>query len=279
MIPRTGMLLGLLLTTCVSSAQIPNPSFENWTNSRPDGWITPNLPGIFVPVTPYQPAAAGSLALKGTVLGLPEGNIPPYALATFDITFRPTALTGSYIFNPLGGDNLSISIGVYNLTTGQGGGTGELMATPTGSTYQTFTVPIEYNDETGVPESALITITIEGENDGTPGSVMIIDNLALSTTPTSVAESEHPEDFSLAQNYPNPFNPKTTIAFTLPEAAYVTLDVYNVLGEKVATVLAEDHQPGTVEATWDASEMPSGIYFYRLVAGEYVQSRRMVLMR
>jgi hypothetical protein len=153
------------------------------------------------------------------------------------------------------------------------------MAAPTGSTYQTFTVPIEYNEETGVPESAIITIIVEGENDGTPGSVMIIDNLALITTPTSVAESGHAEVFSLAQNYPNPFNPTTTIAFALPEAAYVTLAVYNILGEEVAVVLSEDHQPGTYEATWDASESPSGVYLYRLTAGDFVETRRMVLMR
>ena len=88
-----------------------------------------------------------------------------------------------------------------------------------------------------------------------------------------------PEQFMLSQNYPNPFNPSTTIEFALPHAGFVTLKVYNVLGEEVATLIAGDHPAGTFKATWDASEMPSGVYFYRLTAGNYVQTKTMVLFR
>lgn len=279
MVSRIMLLLGLLLVTCVTSAQIPNPSFEFWTNGNPNGWTTPNFAGIFVPVTPHQPGAAGTTALKGTVLGLPEGNVPPYALATFDVSFRPTALTGSYIFNPLGGDNLMINIGVYNLTTGQGGGSGELTAPPTGSTYQTFTVPIEYNDETGVPESGLIQIRIDGENDGTPGSVMIIDNLVLSTTPTSVAESGLSREYSLAQNYPNPFNPATTIEFELGRPDRVRLRVFDVLGREIATLAEGPMEAGRHRVRFDASGLPSGVYLYRLETPGATATGSMVLAR
>ena len=83
----------------------------------------------------------------------------------------------------------------------------------------------------------------------------------------------------LHQNYPNPFNPTTTIEYTLPHAKYATLKVYNVVGEEVATLVDGEQAAGIVRTTWDASGMSSGVYFYRLTAGEYVQTRQMVLMR
>jgi len=83
---------------------------------------------------------------------------------------------------------------------------------------------------------------------------------------------------TLSQNYPNPFNPSTTLEVALPHAGYVTLTVHNILGQEVATLKAGDHPVGTFKATWDASEMPSGVYFYRLTAGEYVQTKKMILI-
>ena len=88
-----------------------------------------------------------------------------------------------------------------------------------------------------------------------------------------------PAYYALHQNYPNPFNPSSTIEFALPHAGFVTLKVYNILGEGVATLAEGHHAAGTFKATWDASGLPSGVYFYRLTAGEYVQTKKAVLMR
>jgi hypothetical protein len=97
---------------------------------------------------------------------------------------------------------------------------------------------------------------------------------------TDVGEEELiPVRYELTQNYPNPFNPSTTIEFALPQAGYMTLKVYNILGQEVAALVAGDHAAGTFKATWDASGLPSGVYFYRLTSGEYVQTKKMVLMR
>jgi hypothetical protein len=90
---------------------------------------------------------------------------------------------------------------------------------------------------------------------------------------------ELPKEYVLRQNYPNPFNPSTTIEFALPHAGYTTLKVYNILGQDVAALIAGDYTAGTFRATWDASGFASGVYFYRLTAGEYVQTKKMVLMR
>ncbi|MGB5873397.1 MAG: YCF48-related protein [Bacteroidota bacterium] len=114
--------------------------------------------------------------------------------------------------------------------------------------------------------------------------VIVGDNTVLVTTNggiiTGAEDAEQlPQEYMLLQNYPNPFNPSTTIAFAVPHGGFVTLKVYNLLGEEVATLIAGDHAAGTFKATWDASELPSGVYFYRLMAGDYVQTKKAVLMK
>ena len=91
--------------------------------------------------------------------------------------------------------------------------------------------------------------------------------------------AEVTSEYDLSQNYPNPFNPATTITYTLPAATRVVVAVYNVLGEQIAVLAEGEHPSGTFTVTWDAADLPSGVYFCRLTAGEYVQMRKMVLMR
>ena len=88
-----------------------------------------------------------------------------------------------------------------------------------------------------------------------------------------------PNEFALYQNYPNPFNPATNIKFALPKAAKVTLLVYNLLGEKVATLLNEDKEAGFYDVQFNASNFSSGVYIFRLTAGDFVQTKKMTLMK
>jgi len=93
-----------------------------------------------------------------------------------------------------------------------------------------------------------------------------------------------PEEFSLEQNYPNPFNPVTKIKYEIPgqarnDNAAVTLKVYDVLGDEVATLVNEEKPLGTYEVDFDATGLPSGIYFYQLKAGSFVETKKMVLLR
>jgi hypothetical protein len=83
----------------------------------------------------------------------------------------------------------------------------------------------------------------------------------------------------LYQNYPNPFNPTTVISFQLPVTSEVTLKVYDVLGNEVATLVNEEQQPGVYEVEFDGSSLTSGIYFYQLKAGNNSQIKKMVLLR
>ncbi|UCF65753.1 MAG: T9SS type A sorting domain-containing protein, partial [bacterium] len=96
-----------------------------------------------------------------------------------------------------------------------------------------------------------------------------------------------PQEFTLKQNYPNPFNPSTTIQFDLPKTSEVTLRVYNILGEEVATLVSEKLSTGSYSYEWDASKLASGVYLYRMQAGDpsqgagqsYVETRKMALVR
>jgi len=88
-----------------------------------------------------------------------------------------------------------------------------------------------------------------------------------------------PRVFDLAQNYPNPFNPNTTIEFSLPRSGLITLKMFNALGEEVATLLQEKRAAGKHNVVWNASNMPSGVYFYRLEGEGFVETKRLVLMK
>jgi len=88
-----------------------------------------------------------------------------------------------------------------------------------------------------------------------------------------------PDKFTLNQNYPNPFNPTTRITFSLPEQSYVSLEVYNSLGEKVAVLISNEMGAGLYKYEWDGKGTPSGVYFYQLNAGSFVETKKMVLMK
>ena len=87
------------------------------------------------------------------------------------------------------------------------------------------------------------------------------------------------ETFVLEQNYPNPFNPSTTISFSLPEGAFTELKIYNALGEEVATLVSDQLSPGIYNYEWNAAKLASGIYLYNLRSGDYVQTKKLMLMK
>jgi hypothetical protein len=88
-----------------------------------------------------------------------------------------------------------------------------------------------------------------------------------------------PKSFFIHQNYPNPFNPSTTIKYQIPELSFVTIKVFDVLGNEIETLVSEEKPSGTYEITWYAENLPSGVYFYRLQAGDFIQTKKMVLMK
>jgi hypothetical protein len=90
---------------------------------------------------------------------------------------------------------------------------------------------------------------------------------------------EFPKAIRLDQNYPNPFNPSTTIRYALPQRSLVTLSVFNTLGQEVATLVQGEYEADFHEVTFDASSLPSGMYFYRLRAGDFVETKKLLVLR
>ena len=92
-------------------------------------------------------------------------------------------------------------------------------------------------------------------------------------------ETVQPRSPVLLQNYPNPFNPSTTIEFDLPKTSEVILKIYNLLGEEIATLLSASLLSGSHSVNWDASNLASGVYLYRLQAGDYIETKKLILMK
>lgn len=92
-------------------------------------------------------------------------------------------------------------------------------------------------------------------------------------------EFQIPTKFSLMQNYPNPFNSHCVVKYSIPKTSQVSLKIFNTLGEEIETLVNEENSVGTYELNWNAANLPSGVYFYRLQAGSFVQTRKMILLK
>jgi hypothetical protein len=103
----------------------------------------------------------------------------------------------------------------------------------------------------------------------------------MNSSPTSVKEDlvNPPKTFALLQNYPNPFNPATQITFNIPQRSNVILKIYDVLGNEIATLVNEQKEAGTYNVQFDAQKLSSGVYIYTIQAGDFLESRKMILMR
>jgi hypothetical protein len=91
--------------------------------------------------------------------------------------------------------------------------------------------------------------------------------------------TDMPVHFSLDQNYPNPFNPTTTISFSLPFKSFVSLKIFDLIGREVTTIVSEEMSAGNYTKQWNAAALASGVYFYRLQAATYTETKKLVLLR
>ena len=129
------------------------------------------------------------------------------------------------------------------------------------------------------PYSASASLTVIA-NDGINEGKFTADHLFLDS-PVGIDQEEKlmPKEYSLQQNYPNPFNPSTTINFQIPTAGIVLLKVYDILGKEVATLVNEEKTTGNYQVSFDASFLSNGIYFYRLQASDFIQTKKMILIK
>lgn len=267
------------------TAQIPNAGFENWTDGEPDNWFTNNLAGVLTLVTQSNDARSGSSALKlemvnfsTVVLG---GNATSGNSGTvgFPVSQRHAALNGYYKFLPNAGSTV-VSVTVGMLKNGAVIGAGGFATFTPSNSYTSFSAPITYaNGE--IPDTTYIVLSVldTTQSPSVAGGYVLIDDLSFGA-PTSVDEDKSiPQDFVLEQNYPNPFNPGTMISWQSPVSSHQTLKVYDLLGNEVAVLVDEYRPAGRYKVEFDAAHLSSGIYFYQLSAGTYLETKKMIILK
>ncbi len=135
-------------------------------------------------------------------------------------------------------------------------------------------------DYVGLTTSATQSVSTSYDNNG--NAVVALASFSMSAV-TSVQQPVQanavPKTFSLSQNYPNPFNPSTMISFSVPQGAKVSLKVYNILGQEVATLVDDYKQAGEYLVQFNAGRLASGVYFYRLQANDFAQTRKLLLLK
>ena len=128
-----------------------------------------------------------------------------------------------------------------------------------------------------LPDSTeTIQLCLYGENENL---INILDKLYLNPAGISNYQEAAIKDFDLRQNYPNPFNPVTVISFQVPVLSYVTLKIYDILGREIASLISEEKNAGNYKVKFNGNSLPSGIYFYKLSAGDYFQTKKMLLLK
>jgi hypothetical protein len=265
-------------------AQPLNNSFENWTNGDPNNWLTTDVVGFIDCVTQSSDAQAGSSSARLEVMNLSGSGYAPVLTSTdtngdgHPVSQRYATFTAYYKFTPTGTDQLFVSVGL-SLDDNTVVGVGAMIITATTVSWTQLNIPIYYNLP-DVPTEAHITFSISNPAGPTTiGSTAYIDNLSFSGIADVEKISGLPEDFSLSQNYPNPFNPSTKIEYSIPEASFVQLKVYDILGNEVAQLVNEEQSAGTYRADFSGSDFASGLYIAQLLAGNYTKTIKMSLLK
>lgn len=272
------------LFSSLSFSQIPNAGFETWetdldTNYNPAGWQTTNSFPL-VNVEQYSPGCQGNYAMKVKTLN-PGFPLPGVALLQVAYNFSqiPTRFSVCLKSNIMPGDRAYIIVGLMkgdSIIALQDSCTFKIDSTFIQFTYREFPLAIQSNL---VPDS-LIIIVASGLGSGQVGTELIVDDFAFSTGSTSVSTQELlPGSFSLHQNYPNPFNASTALRFEVQNSGPVLLNVFDMLGREIASIVNERLTPGVYTRTWNAGNAASGIYYYRLHVGDFTQTKKLVLMK
>ncbi|MCW8813665.1 MAG: T9SS type A sorting domain-containing protein, partial [Chlorobium sp.] len=220
-----------------------------------------NLP---FPVINTVHLAGGTQPLQWPSLGWPDGEIgvmiPCYDDGTHgDVTAGDLVFSTTVTFPAYTIFHVNYKFGInYGDAVNNGGGNDNENAIGANHEFELF--PLAWYCETKD------TFGIMGLKD----FVTDVKDNTPSTTPTS---------YTLGQNYPNPFNPSTKISYSIPVEGFVNLDVYNSIGQKVASLVNENKTAGTYEVNFDAAKLSSGIYFYKIASGNFTETKKMILMK
>lgn len=267
-IPLFLLVTALLMASSLQAQPnpVPHSSFEEWTSvppwgNFPDGWIPAHI-------TPGTDSHSGVYAADGlsTVSGpasLRAGVVNYSNLMQqegFAISYRPNALEGWYKFTGYQSDEMAFLVTIWS--QGQKIGSGYVADSTPRDSYTFVSLPIQYTG-TGTPDMAKIEIWITNEKVGPHiGSTYSVDDIALTGTSSGVTTTSAMS--SLPRNFPNPVSNRTTITYSLDRPEHVTLDLFSALGEAVTTLFDGPAPAGTNTVRFDATQLPSGLYFYRV---------------
>ena len=283
---KTALLYKFLLTILISVplyAQIPNNGFEQWDQSEPIDWVTSNYWWLKT-VSKTESSHSGQFALKLQTLSFGTFLIPGIITAGtdgygFSVSQRHEQLSLYYKFNKtVSTAYLYISVGLKK--NGETIGAEFITITEASDNFVALNIPITYLSH-AVPDSAVIVMQVSDQVSDTSasGSYAVIDDISFSVI-SDVDEGDLKlSDFNLEQNYPNPFNPSTKISWQSSVGSHQTLKIYNILGTEVATLVDEYKPAGSYEIDFDASNLSSGVYLYKLQSEDFVQTRKMTLIK
>ncbi len=295
------LMLSIVMLSVYMPAQqneIPNAGFENWISDvQPEVWSTGNTIGGVTAnaITRTNTAFSGQYAVRGEIMEHPlaPGNpwLPSLWLGAIanppaPISKNYTHVKGKYLIQNVNQflTTLQVQVNFLDanmLLTAIGHG----FYTNNSGSFTEFEILMDYEEGgNNNNDAAFMQIIIDLAPDGSDpdygiGSYFIVDDLELVENPTGLAPGDPnvPAAFELHQNYPNPFNPSTTFEFSLPVAGTAKLTIYNMLGETVATLVDQPLAAGSYRYEWDAANLPSGVYIYRLQAGAFSQSKKLML--
>lgn len=267
-------------------AQIPNYSFENWTNGNPADWTTNNITGYLAPVTQSGIAHSGNYSARMEMMNSMLGMLQPVLnagplISGIPVSQRHNTFNFYYEFFP-SSSTVYLVASVAMLKGGQTVGVAVGATKSNAGSFTKLTAPINYYSSQ-IPDAATIYITFIDSffNTSTVGTYAFIDDIYFDQL-TGISDFDNPPgEFSLEQNYPNPFNPSTVINYKLAERGVVLLKVFDLIGNEIATLVNEEKPAGSynVEFSVDNLQLSSGTYFYQLQSGNYIKTKKMILLK
>ncbi|MHB8403635.1 MAG: T9SS type A sorting domain-containing protein [Bacteroidia bacterium] len=249
--------------------KVGQPDTNAWDfSSGPDGWyLTNNLSGVV--------SDSGlTLNITGTdpyMESLSNLNIDAsvYKYVNFTMENTTNDSVAGFFWTTNANQNFSSSMSV-----------GSIPIVPNDTVLRTYTIDLSSDTAWTGTISQLRLDPVQNDTSGT----IVLKNIAVSKTFAKiasgyVAKAEIPGSFSLSQNYPNPFNPTTTISYSIQKQGLVTLKVYNILGQEVATLVNKDQTAGKYAVSFDASKLASGVYIYKLTSGNNLAVKKLMLLK
>jgi hypothetical protein len=285
---RLQLVLIALLVSPAFFSQLTNTSFENWTGFVIDGWSNNNISMLDLnPVTPSTDAHSGALAVRGEVIVntiLPQYVVVPLVqnLGGGTLTSNPNSVSVWYKFGP----SVPSTTFVFSAIAADASGVmtgiaiGEFEENTAG--YQQIGIELDYSFGSGNPAATLSVSFYMADSEGENGlgSWYLIDDVAVDGTVGIIDLQSALPGFTMSEAYPQPFSQECKVDIELATSLAVTAEVYDVIGNKVSTMINAKLSPGLHTLNWKAEEsLASGIYVIQVSTDQGTLSKRVMLNR